>query len=479
MSEGIGAELRGIDLGDQRLNKRSERVLERLAANCEVSVNAAMNGWAETQAAYRLFDNPLVTPEKILTPHFAATLRRVAGQAMVIVIQDSSALNFSDHPADDQQCLCDPTQLGFYEHPNLVLTPDGLPLGLVALEFFDRSAESLIRKRERKKNGEPKERRTHDPIETKESYRWFRGFQAAGELARKCPETIVVSAADREADIYDIFVEAMEARQTTPNLHLVIRAYEDRSTLELDLSKSRRTYHKVRDVVAMSPVRMTREVALPATAKRSARRAIVEVRALEVQIKPPNARPHLPTVTLNVVLVEEVNCPEPSTAISWLLVTTMPIATLGDLLSVLDTYSQRWGVEIFFHVLKSGCRVEELRLETKSRQQNCLAFYNIIAWRILYLTYLNRECPQMSCEGVFADHEWKPVWRVVTKKPLPPNPPTMKEFMKLLAQLGGYNNRPKEAPAGPLPIWIGMRRMLDYSVAWLAFGPGAERPHDT
>ncbi|MCY2963359.1 MAG: IS4 family transposase, partial [Planctomycetota bacterium] len=69
---------------------------------------------------------------------------------------------------------------------------------------------------------------------------------------------------------------------------------------------------------------------------------------------------------------------------------------------------------------------------------NCLAFYHIIAWRVLYLTYLNRTSPKLPCTTVFTESEWKSVWRVVKKKPLPKRPPTLSVMMGLLTQLGGY-----------------------------------------
>ena len=71
MRDGIAAEVQGIALGDRRLNKRSTRLIESLAANPEASINAACNGWSETLAAYRFFDNAAVTPEQILEPHRA------------------------------------------------------------------------------------------------------------------------------------------------------------------------------------------------------------------------------------------------------------------------------------------------------------------------------------------------------------------------------------------------------------------------
>ena len=125
-------------------------------------------------------------------------------------------------------------------------------------------------------------------------------------------------------------------------------------------------------------------------------------------------------------------------------------------------------------MLKSGCRVEEIQLETMHRVKNCLAFYRIIAWRVMHLTYLNRESPSLPCDAVFAESEWKSVWCVTTKNKLPAHPPTLSKFMALLTQLGGYNNRPSEAPFGPQPVWVGIRRMLDFATAWLAFGPKEE-----
>ena len=62
------------------------------------------------------------------------------------------------------------------------------------------------------------------------------------------------------------------------------------------------------------------------------------------------------------------------------------------------------------------------------------------------------------------------VWLAVAKKALPPKPPDLAEMMRLLTQLGGYNNRAREAPAGPQPIWIGLRRMADFAQAWQTFG---------
>lgn len=467
MGEGCGGielELDGIDLGDRRLNKRSKKVIAALAVDSRASINAACGTWAETEAAYRFFDNDSVTPERILKPHRDATVRRMREQPVVLIVQDTTEFDFTDHPPSDAKCLNRAERRGFYDHTHLAVTPQGLALGVVGEEQFDRETDSL---------GKANERATL-PIEEKESLRWLNGFRLANETAAACPDTQIVSVADREADIYDIFVEAhQQSEHAGPRAEFLIRARVERCLTERDPNASGATYLKVRATVAASPLLGTRVVDLPRTPKRDARRAVMEVRAMSVLVKPPHARSHLPAVTMQVVLVKEVGGPGDGTDVEWLLLTSLPITTFEQALLVIDDYVGRWMIEVFFRTLKTGCTVEEMRLEKLSRVKNCLAFYKIIAVRILSLTYLNRVSPDLPCDAVFDASEWKSVWRVVTKQPLPKQPPRLADFIKLVASLGGYNNRPSDPPPGPQTLWLGTRRMLDYAQAWKSFGPDA------
>jgi hypothetical protein len=458
MCQGVVAELEGIDLGDKRLNKRSKRILESLASNPEGSINAVSDGWGDTVAAYRFFNNPAVTPEEILRPHTKATLVRAAEHPVVLCVQDTTELDYTSHPPKDARCLNKEDRFGFYAHTHLAITPDKLPLGVVGIHFFDRAAETLGQSEDRKGLS----------IEEKESFRWLEGYHRACEMAAALPERRVVSVADREADIYDIFVDAQEA--DGPRADFIVRARVERSTLERDAESGKAAYVKVRDEVRSAALRTTRIVELSETPKRKARSARLEIRALSVTVKPPHERSYLPPVTLNVVLAEEVDGPGDGTDVSWLLLTSLPIGTTEEVFKIIDYYVARWAVEIFFRTWKTGCRVEEIQLETQARLKNCLAMYAIVAWRVLHLTYLNRTVPELPCNSVFTDDEWKSVWRVAAKKPLPKKAPQLAEFMRLLTQLGGYNNRKGEDPAGPLPIWIGLRRMGDFAMAWQTFG---------
>jgi hypothetical protein len=465
MSGQIADELAGINLGDKRLNERSVKVIKALGVDPAASINGSIEKWSDTLAAYRLFDNANVTPEAILQPHYNATIARIAEERVVLIVQDTTELDFSKHPPKDAGCLNKANRFGLYNHTHLAVTPTGLPLGVVGVRTFDRTEERL---------GETRNR-SQLPIEEKESFRWLEGYRLAGQVSEHCPQTQIVSVADREADIYDIFMEAQQEPEA-PRADFVIRSKEQRSINERIPPSEHGTrnavYRKFRDDVSDSPVRMRQTITLPQTPKRAARECEVEIRAKEVTLRHPKNRKGLPDVPCRIVYVKEIGIPENGDSpVEWWLITSLPVPTNDDVQRVIDYYKARWTVEVYFKVLKSGCKVEDIQLETTARLRNSLAFYQIIAWRVLYLTYLNRECPTMPCTVVFEDYEWQPVWRVSTKKELPAQPPTLSEFMGLLSSLGGYNNRAKEGPPGPQPIWVGLRRMADFARAWLAFGP--------
>ena len=457
MSDAIADELTGIDLGDKRLNERSKRILTDLAAKPEASINAACDGWGDTLAAYRFFDNDAVSPEEILKPHVAATVGRMKEHPVVLIAQDTTELDYTAHPQRDARCLNRDYRFGLYAHASLAVTPDRLSLGVVGLHFFDRAAETL---------GQSAERRTL-PIEEKESVRWLDGYTLACQLAAAVPDTQVVSVADREGDIYDIYLAAQS--HPGPRAEYVIRSRVDRSTLERNPTAGPNAFCKVRSEVAASKLLAMRTIDLNETSKRPARLANVEIRAVTVRVKPPHERSGLQPVTFNVVLVEEVGGPGDDTDISWLLITSLPIDTLAAVLLVVEYYGARWAVEIYFRTLKTGCRVEEIQLDKVARLKSCLAMYAIVAWRVQYLTYLNRTCPTLTCTAVFTTNEWTSLWLIVAKKALPPKPPELAEMMRLVARLGGYNNRAGEAPFGPQTIWVGLRRMADFVLARQAF----------
>jgi len=344
----------------------------------------------------------------------------------------------------------------------------GLPLGVAWQKNWarDKIETELTAK-------EKQQRRRKTPIEEKESIRWIEGIRAAREVAEACPLTTCVCVADSEADIYEMFSEPRATRQG--QVHLLVRACQNRTTGDPQsnwLEAARATSYLFRCSVNVSArnakiegeTRKRRE-------SRDARIAEVEVRATAVTLRPPYRHDRtLPEVTVNVVLVEETNPPDGVTPIQWLLITTLPIDEPEQVQQIVSYYSVRWQIEIYFRTMKSGCRIENRQFETLDRLLNCLAVYSIVAWKIMYLCRLGRECPDLDCEIIFEPSEWKSVYTTVRNEEAPSTPPTLNEMIRMIATLGGYVNRRSTQP-GPQTLWLGLQRVHDLSTAWETFGP--------
>ncbi len=210
---------------------------------------------------------------------------------------------------------------------------------------------------------------------------------------------------------------------------------------------------------------------------RSARTARLTVQAARVALRGPY-RPggKLADVAVNVVLVREIEPPPGEEPIEWLLLTSLPVDTVEQVLLVIDYYGCRWQIEIYFRVLKSGCKVEESQLETAERFKAYLALCMIVAWRVLYALTLGRECPELPCEVVFEADEWRAVYAVVKNEAPPEVPPPLGEMVKLVASLGGYLGRKCDGEPGPKAMWVGLQRMADLARAWRASAQHGPRP---
>jgi transposase-like protein/transposase Tn5 family protein len=475
----VTEEMQTVSLQDRRLDSRLQEVLSQLAARPTASIPAACGGRSEMEAAYRLFDNDKVTFENILQSHQETTRRRIAEQPLVIAAQDTTEIDFTRPEAQVLGAgpLSDGGRRGLFLHLLHAFTPDGTALGTVEARPWVReegpSLQHSLTLNQRKRR----------PLEEKESYRWVSTLRQAHELARQCPQTRIVCVADSEADIYELLVEGTSRSQGAA---WIVRAYIDRA-LEVEKGEVQATHRHLREKLLAQPVLFTKTIKVRARkAKlscdrhlrrqpRQSRQAEMEVRAGQVILRPPPRQGQkLPPLTVNVVLVREINPPNGDTPVEWLLLTSLPVESIEQVREVIECYCVRWMIEVFFRTLKSGCRVEERRFETMDRQLRCLAVYLIVAWRTLYVCRLGQAFPDISCEAIFEPAEWKSVYRVVQQKLPPQEPPTLGAMVRMVAQLGGYVNRPRKQPPGPQTLWLGLQRMHDFALCWELFGPGAK-----
>ena len=483
------------DFGDERLNRRYAVIMSAIGNRPNLSIPAGCQGRAEMEATYRFTDNENVTFEKILAPHGQCTLDRAGQHKVALFVQDTTELDLT---RPQQQVvgvggLDGSRRRGVFAHVVHVFTADGTPLGTSMAQIINRTGCTEAQKSEGKKTKAQKEKeRTQKPIEEKESMRWLDGLRSVREAAGQLPDTQCICIADSEADIYELLAEP---RETTlgHSIDFIFRACRERA-LEIEpdgkTPDPRQADSPVprspREVVMATPALYTVQLLIRGrTAKtgletkgrhqaRDSRQATLEVRAAPVCLRPPR-RPDrvLPAVTINMVIVREINTPVDEVPVEWILLTTLPIDTLEQIKAVVEYYCTRWNIEILFRTLKSGCRIEERRFEHVDRVERALGLYLIAAWRTMFVTWMGRECPDMDCEAVFEPSEWKSVW-TATQRSLPPRKhPRLQEIVTLIAQLGGYVVRKNSEP-GTQTVWIGMQRMYDLTLAWDAFGPEAK-----
>jgi hypothetical protein len=437
-------EMAGARLGDQRLNQRAASLLQTLGAKPTLSIPAAARGWAETQAAYRFFDHAKVNAETVLEPHVAATVERARAHPVVLAIQDTTELDFTGK--DDIEGLGPLTyeaQRGLHLHPTFLVTPERVPLGVFDAWIWARDPQTF---------GQSSQGL---PIEDKESVRWLEGYQRLVEVAPQLPQSQLVYLADREADIYELFVEAAGAP-----VELLVRASHDRA-LEGG-GKLRETLHE-------APELGTVTFELPRTAKRRARAVTQSLHARRVSIRAPNGKATLaPSVELTAVLAHELDPPEGETAVQWLLLTTMPVESFEQAVEKMQWYLCRWEIELLFKTLKSGCEVEELQLQHIDRLEPAIAMYLIIAWRVLLLTMTGRRCPDMPCDVILETDEWRAIYIVSERAKPPKEPPPLDTIVRMLAGFGGFLNRKHDGHPGNKSVWIGLQRTRDFVLALAA-----------
>lgn len=455
--EWAAAEMSTVNLGDERLNKRLISLLNTLGNHPQESIPVACGGWAESKAAYRFFGNQQVNAEKILLPHRAATTERIKQQKTVLLVQDTTTLNFSgQHKRTDIGPINHDKHRGILLHPTIAVTPERLCLGVI--DTYHWAREELHHWESR----EEKNRENHKvPLKEKESYKWLISYKKAQEIAMLAPDTRIVTVADREGDLYDLYHEAFKSTQTS-SAYWLIRAMANRRLLDKD--NNLQTLKLIEKVKSTKPIGII-EFELPTRNKSERRQVKQAIYVDRVRLSPPDRkrkRTRYEIVETNVVIATEIDTPPGHSPLEWILLTNVPINNTISAHEIVKWYLCRWQIEIYFRILKSGCKVEKLQLETKSRFDACLTLYMIIAWRILYLTMLARECPDASCHIIFTEEEWKVAYMMAHHKKPPKKPITLSKMLNLIAQFGGYLNRKNDGEPGPTAIWIGLQRLRDF-----------------
>lgn len=472
----IVTEMKNLDLEDQRRNQRAQIILDGLFQIAESQPDAAKSTSA-LKATYRFVDNKRIELEMLLAAHNQSSIERTTGYHRVILAHDTTEFDLTrpNCQVEGAGPLESNDKFGFYFHPLYALTLEGLGLGAVDQVLWTR--ESICTELAKV---EKDRLRKQTPFEEKESQRWLAMFQSGEQIARANRGTEYIIVADSESDIHEVLAES---RELPKNYHFVIRAAQDRAIVGDDKALT------VDAALANAPTQFTTTMEIservskivgetrPRRKSRPARLAAISFRAVPVTIRGP-ARPggKLMNAKLNVVEAVELDPPDGEEPIRWVLMTTLPIDSRDDILQVIECYRCRWNIELYFKTLKSGLKVEDLRYETLERYLKAFALFIVVAWRVEYLKGAARLDSEASCEKYFEAEEWQPAYLVYHNGgSLPEVPPSIMEFMLLIAELGGWQRRKTQGPPGSMTIWRGIQKMEAYADAFQAFKKSEKR----
>ncbi|RRR70731.1 MAG: IS4 family transposase [Candidatus Viridilinea halotolerans] len=434
-------EFGAAQMGDVRRTHRLVELAEVLGAQPHASLPQATEDAAQLKATYRFFESGYVEPDAILASHAQATIRRMQDEPVVLAVQDTTLLDYTQFPEiKGLGPLASSKQRGLLAHTTLAITPDRVPLGLLAQAVWARDS-AVSRDQDHKTR----------PVDEKESQKWIDSLHAAIAARALCPNTQIVSVGDREADVYDLFMQ-----ERPEGVDLLVRAAQDR---KVDSEEGRLW-------PAMKTARLaaTVEVDVGERKNQPARFATLEVRFREVTLRPPKSRAkeRLPCIKVWAIWAVETRPPAGGKAIEWLLLTTIAIETTDDALTCLAWYAVRWGIEVWHKVLKSGCQIEQRRLATAFRLTTCLALYSVIAWRIMYATMLSRTLPDAPCTMLLDDAEWKGLYcRIHRVSIVPAKPPSLRQAVRWIGQLGGFQGRKGDGEPGIQALWKGFQRLAE------------------
>lgn len=417
-------EFKTLELGDQRLNTRAVLLAERLSSKPTESIPNACLGWAETQAAYRFLSNPRSDWQALLEPHWASSLERMRQHKVVLNIQDTTELDFNGRQTAGLGPLSYEAQRGMYLHPTYAISPEREPLGVLDAWMWARESKGSDGQRPG----------------IKESLRWIEGYERVAERAKALPSVRQVYVADREADILALLVKARDLEYAADYL---VRCQHNRALPSGD---------KLWAKLAQAPVLGSVRFELPSGRGRKGRCVQQNIRAEQVEIGDGAGG----QLSVTCVLAEESNPPAGSKPVLWRLLSNRPVRTLEEAIGLIDWYRARWEIELFFLILKEGCRIQALQLGHIERIETALALYLVVAWRINRLMRLGRSLPELPADLLFEKDEWQAAY-ILNKKPVPKTAPQLNAVVRLIARLGGFLCRKGDGEPGVKTLWLGLR----------------------
>jgi Transposase DNA-binding/Transposase Tn5 dimerisation domain len=425
----------GTVLPDKRLQTRLACILEAFAERPSDAIPQAAGSWGQAKGIYRFLANQRVRPDALHQGLTSDTARQCVEQPTVLVVQDTTSLNLTGCHVLPELGPIGSGNLaqGVLLHSTLALTEQGAVLGVLGLQTWVRPAGDA------------------PGPEAKESGKWLHGIDQARQVVW---ETVWAAAAaapphlihlmDREGDVYEVLQWVEEVGDSA-----IIRCVQNRRVED----PLRLAHAAVRAQPVLGRVTLT----VPRSHGKPARTATVEMRALTTTLRPDRAKyPHAWPLTWTLVEVWEPNPAPADEALHWLLWTREPAATLPEVREVVRKYTCRWPIEEYHLTLKSGCRIEALRLESWDSLAKAVVMYTSVAARIVALRDRAQQEPDALATVLLSEDECAVlVAKFGTGRAVLPL--TLGQAVLWIGRLGGHLNRTRDGMPGVRTLWRGLR----------------------
>ena len=440
------------DLGHLGRLTRLIQMATRVATRPAGKVSEVFSVPAEAEGAYRWLENPAVRVDAVVEAMGRACASRSAEHSFVYVPVDGSSLTLADTQRDK-----DFGPIGAVRHRArgvkvlgaIAVSPEGVPLGVSALEWW---ARPPYKKRKKHRSGRP--------VKDKETQHWLDAVTHTCErFAAVAPDTQCWFQLDREADSWPIL----------HHLEATGHGFTVRCSHNRRLAGAKPHQRKLRDKLAKAPVVAELRVDLAMGHGRTARSARLVVRAmtLTLELRDTWSKKCRPLSVQAVWVSERGTVPRGEKALDWLLFTNHAVDTAEEALLVVRGYCQRWRIEDFHKTWKSGaCNVESSQLRATAHITKWATILAAVAIRVERLKILARTQAELAASVELSPHEvrvlllWKRKARTRTEV-IPKSNPTIGQAVLWIAQMGGYTGKSSGGPPGSITIARGLERLRD------------------
>jgi len=440
---------KNTDFGDKRRVKRAIQLANQADSQCEKNgASSLLSGHGELKAVSRFLNSSGTKPENITKGFMDINCSSIT-KSHVLLVEDTSELNFAwrNKQIEGLGPTGNGIDQGFFIHPAIIVDPEkSTLLGIAGLGIITR---------EHGQNTTAGGKHKKKDITEKESYKWIEvPREGINRISGDIKKTVV---ADREADIYDLFLSHQQG-EIGENCELLIRASRNRKILDRN--------HLLYEEIDSWEIQGAHEVEISGGSKRKKRNAMCSIRFGSVGFAKPNAQKSRKEKDdieqVYIIDIRENNNHNDEDFLHWRLITTWPIHTIDEAIEKIKWYKSRWLIEELFRVLKSGYKVESVRFDSSKALINWCALRLLMAVKLMYIRTHRDDETTKSAFNIFSEIELK-VLEACESKLISPNS-TIKRPEKystawaslLVAIMGGYHALPSAKPFGQTTLWRGL-----------------------